>query len=395
MDIKKIVKEYEAEIISIRRALHMIPELDTNLPETTKYVRDFLENLGLDVKTFSNSGMTALIKGKNPGPTIAFRADMDALPVKEETGLEFASTNGNMHACGHDGHMAMLLVAAKIICSLRDRLTGNVLLIFQPAEETTGGAKVMIDEGCLKNPEVDRVVSLHIGSLFPEVRNEEVGIKKGPIMAAVDSFTAKIIGVGGHGARPHECVDPIVISSEIILSLQKIISREINPVHGAVMTIGTFHGGNLVNVIADEAIFQGTVRTLDPNDSSLIERRTKEIISDIARANRAKALVEYKKYYPATVNDGETTAFVAMSAAKVVGKEKIVEIQEPSTGTEDVSLYLKEVPGTYFILGSYKANCDGTMYPHHNSKFDIDESVLWIGTGVFVQCAIDYLAKVD
>ncbi len=395
MDVKKIVREYENEIISVRRDLHRIPELDTNLRETARYVRSFLEKIGLDVRTFSNTGMTALIRGGDHGPTIAFRADMDALPIHEETALDFAAANGNMHACGHDAHIAMLLVAAKILESIRDSLAGNVLLIFQPAEETTGGAKTMIEEGCMEEPKVDRFVAMHIGSLFPEVQNGQIGIKKGAIMAAVDSFKVSIKGVGGHGARPHECVDPIVISSEIIMSLQKIISREVNPVHGAVLTVGTFHAGSMVNVIPDEAVFQGTVRTLDRKDSDLVERRVGEIIMNMAKANGAEAMLDYKKYYPATVNDNAVTEFAANSAKKIVGSDGIAEISEPSTGTEDVSYYLAEVPGTFLILGSYKANRDGNIYPHHNSKFDIDESVLWIGTGIFVQCAIDYLVNVD
>lgn len=393
IDIKTEVKKLEDDIIRWRRDLHQIPEVDDDLPKTTAYVRGELEKAGIEYRTFSNTGIQAVVRGTGTGPVIGFRADMDALPVREQTGLPFASDSGNMHACGHDAHTAMLLGAAKFLSAHRDELAGTVVFLFQPAEETTGGSKIMIEEGCLAEPKVDRFISLHIGTLFDDVQNGQIGVKKGPLMAAVDSYYVKVKGVGGHGARPHECVDPVVIMAEMIQSLQKIVSREINPVHGAVITVGMVKAGTIVNVIPEEAEFCGTIRTLDPKDRAYIEKRVKTLITHIAEANGASAEVDYRKYYPATINDGDVTEFLARCAAEIVGEENVVEISEPSTGTEDVAYYIREVPGSFGILGSRKAHSDGICYPHHNSRFHLDESVMWLGTAVFVKCALEYCGK--
>ncbi len=390
IDAKVEAKAIEQDIIKWRRDLHKVPEIDTQLPQTTDYIKKRLSEIGLKYKTYSNMGISVVIKGSKPGPTIGFRADMDALPVVEETGLSFASKNGNMHACGHDAHAAMLLGAAKILFENRDELAGNVVLIFQPAEETTGGAKKMIEEGCLEDPKVDKFISMHIGSLFPEVGNGVFGVRKGATMASVASFYVKVKGKGGHGARPHECVDPILISAEIIQSLQKLVSREINPVHGAVVTVGMLNAGTIINVIPSEATMGGTIRSFDPKDADILEKRVKEMIPAIARANGGDAEVQYERFYPSTVNDEEVTDFLASCAEKVLGKENVVEISEPSTGTEDVAFYLNSVPGSFGILGSWKCHDDNVFYPHHSSKFHLDESVFWIGTAVFVQCALDF-----
>lgn len=388
-DIKQEVKKIEGEIIEWRRTLHQIPELHDELPQTTAFVRSRLEEMGLTYKTYSNTGISAVIEGSRPGPVIAFRADMDALPIAEETGLPFASSNGNMHACGHDAHVAMLLGAAKALSEHREHFAGKVVLIFQPAEETSGGAKQMIEEGCLSDPKVDRFISFHTGNLFADVKSGCFGIKKGPMFASVSTFYATIKGIGGHGARPHECVDPILISCEIVQALQKLVSRETSPMHSAVITVGMFHAGAVANTIPEEAKIGGTVRTLTPEDTDRLEERIKETISLIAHANRGSAEIEYIRYYPSTVNNVEVTDFLAESAAKIVGKENIVEV-EPTTGTEDVAYYINEVPGSYGILDSVKEHDDGELYPHHNSKFHLDESVFWMGSAVFVQCVMDF-----
>ena len=395
LDVKQEVKKIEEEIINRRRDLHKIPELGDEVPLTTKYINDVLSQMGLTVKKYSNSGLSTVIEGKNLGPTIAFRADIDALPIKEETGLPFAAKNGMMHACGHDAHTAMLLGTAKVLSEHRNDLYGNVVLIFQPAEETTGGAETMIKEGCLMSPKADCFFSLHIGSLFHSVGNGCIGVKKGSLMASVSSFNVKIKGVGGHGAHPDKCVDPILISCEIIQSLQKLVSREINPIHGAVVTVGMIHGGNIVNVIPDEVSFGGTVRALTKEDAAHLEKRITQMIPAIASANGGKADVSYKSYYPPTFNDGEMTDFLEACATKIVGPQNVVHITEPSTGTEDVAYYINEVPGSFGMLGSWKAHDDGKFYPHHNSKFHLDESTFWIGSALFVQCALDFCKRVE
>ena len=390
IDVKQEVKKIESEIIEWRHQLHMIPELHTELPKTTAFIKARLDEMGLTYKTYTNNGISVVIEGAEDGPVIGFRADMDALPVKEETGLPFASTNENMHACGHDAHAAMLLGAAKVLSQHKDKIKGKVVLIWQPAEETSGGSADMIAEGCLADPKVDRFISVHVGNLFKDVPSGYLGVRHGPLMAACSSFNVKIIGKGGHGGRPHECVDPILISCEIIQSLQKLVAREVAATHSAVVTVGLIHSGTLVNIVPDEATFGGTVRCFQPEDVDLLEERIKQVVTGIAEANRAKAEIEYIRYYPATINNNEVTDFLAETAAKIIGRDKVVEIEYPSTGTEDVAYYINEVPGSFGILGSIQAYEDGVVYPHHNSKMMLDESVFWIGSALFVQAALDF-----
>lgn len=389
MNIKEAAKGVHSDIIKWRRQLHKIPETGFDLFQTSQYVKDRLEEMGIEHKTMVQTGVLAIIRGRENGPTIALRADMDALPIKEETGLAYASTNNCMHACGHDAHTAMLLGVAKILSENKSMLKGNVKLIFQPAEETTGGAKPMIDEGCMENPKVDAVIGLHIGQLFNEVGNGQIGIRYGSMMAAVDSFVIKVKGKGGHVARPHQCVDPITTAAEMITAFQRIISREIDPTHGAVLTVGMIQGGTTTNVIPETVEFKGTIRTLDPDDRVFIEKRVKEMCELIAKANRTEAEIYYGNFYPAVVNDEEFTRRFAKSAEKIVGSENVVEIKSPSMGAEDMAYYLLESPGTFCSLGSYKPDVD-MHYPHHHPKFDINEDVLWIGPAVFIQAVLDF-----
>lgn len=389
-DLKNEVLLNEDLVIRWRRALHAIPEVDSDLPETEKFICDRLMEMGLAYCRYSNGGISAVIEGKAPGKTIAFRADMDALPIREETGLPFASTNGAMHACGHDAHVAMLLGAAKILSAHTDAFSGKVVLLFQPAEETTGGAKTMVEEGCLADPKVDRFISFHIGRLFKDVPNGCIGVKKGSMMASVSAFYVTVHGVGGHGARPHECVDPILVSCEMIQSLQKLVSRELNPVHGAAVTVGMISGGTVENIIPEEVRFMGTVRALTQEDAAYLEKRITTMLPCIAEANRATVDVRYESFYPSTENDPEVTEFLKTCAEKVVGKQNVVDIAEPTTATEDVAYYIRAVPGSFGILGSWKAHDDGEIYPHHNAKFHLDESTFKIGTELYVQCVLYY-----
>ena len=388
VELAKSIEEY---IIKCYRELHQMPELHENLIKTTQYIRDRLDELGIPYNTYPNSGIRGIIDSGRKGPVIAFRADMDALPIKEETGLAFSAKGESMHACGHDAHSAMLLGAAKILKEMQNELTGKVVLLFQPAEETTGGAKIMIENGCMNQPDVDRFISFHTGSLFPGFKNGMFGWKKGSLMASVDSFNVKIIGKGGHGARPQECIDPIPISCEIILALQRVISREIKPMQAAVITVGLIHAGTIVNVIPDTAEFGGTIRTLDEQAREHIIERVPVIMQGTANAHRAKAEIDLKSYYPVTVNNEEVTDFLVQSAKKVVGENNVAEISEPSLGTDDVTYFMRAVPGSYGFFASSAPHTDGISYPVHNSKFRVDESVLYLGSAIYAQCAVDYL----
>jgi amidohydrolase len=389
-DPKTEAKRYESLIIEWRRALHRVPEVHTDLPKTCAIVRNALQEMGYETQEYSNSGIRAVLRGAKESPVLAFRADMDALPIKEETGLPFASDNGNMHACGHDAHAAMLLGTAKILAEHKEDLAGSVIFLFQPAEETTGGAADMIREGCLKDPDADRIIILHIGRILPGVPNGCIGVHKGSMFAGASILTATVKGKGGHSGWPHECVDPIPIACEMVLALQRMIGRELSPVHGAVLTVTMIHSGSIVNVTPGEASFSASVRILDPQDRAYLKERIPALLKGIAAANRAEVDVTYLEHYPPVVNDSASTDFFADCARKVLGADRVMEIADPTMGAEDASYYLNEVPGNYAILGSLKAHADGIVYPHHNARFDIDESTLWIGTAVFLQCALDF-----
>ncbi len=389
MNFKQAARDMQQQIVKWRRDLHQIPELSFELHRTSHYVFRELEKMGLSCRRMAQTGVVALIRGVNPGPTIGLRADMDGLPIKEASGLSFASGSGNMHACGHDAHMAMLLGAAQIISEHKDKLNGSVRLIFQPSEEAEGGAEPMIREGCLKDPKVEAVLGLHIGRIFPEVGTGQIGVGYGTVLAASSIFAVTVKGEQTHGSTPHTGVDPIPAAAEMILALQKIISRELNPTSPAVLTISQINGGNSFNIIPAEVTFKGDLRTVEPGDERFIKTRIEEICTAIAAANRAEAVVEFMGDFPATVNDESFTRAFVKSAARIVGKGQIVELKRPDMGNEDFSCFLRQVPGTYFFLGSHNSR-KGIIHPHHHPKFDIDEDVLWLGSAVFAQAVFDF-----
>lgn len=384
-------KKIQDQIVEWRRALHQIPEVGADLPKTSAFVAEKLKEMGIEHKTnVGVSGIVGLIKGTKPGKVIALRADMDALPIREETGLPFASTNGNMHACGHDTHTAMLLGAAKILNENRDKIEGTVKLIFQPDEEGCTGAKLMVKDGVLKNPDVDSALGLHIGCIFKEIGVGQIGVNYGRIMASFDKFYIKINGHGCHGAMPDIGVDPVAMAGQIITALQTIVSREIKPTHPAVVTIGKVHGGTAYNIIPDYVEIEGTFRTLDQAERDMIVARIEEIVSGITKAMRGS--YEYKITWgaPPVVNNAEFTADFVETAKNIIGAENIIEIVEPTMGGEDMAYYLAEAPGTYFFLGG--ANPEkGPVYPHHNSKFVVDEDVFWKGAALLAKGAINWL----
>ena len=391
MDIKEAAKAVHQEIVKWRRDLHRIPEIGFDLEQTSEYVKASLTEMDIPHTSAAKTGVIGLIEGSSPGPVLALRADMDALPIREETGLSFASENNSMHACGHDAHTAMLLGTARVLNSLKKHLKGSIKLLFQPGEEGHGGAEKMIADGCLESPQVDAVVGLHVGQIFPEVGTGQIGICKGPILAASTAFEVEVKGKSTHGALPHLGVDAITVSAEIITSLQKIVSREIDPLGAAVLTVGKIKGGEAINIVTPTVKFGGDFRTLTEHDRSFITGRLEEICTSLAGAHRAEAKVKILGGYPPTVNNPIFVDKVTKAAGEVIGSENVVEIKKPNMGTEDMSLYLEKVPGAFFVLGTGNAE-KGITYPHHNSKFDLDEDVLWIGPALFAKVTLDYLS---
>ena len=381
--VQKEARALQEEIVAWRRHIHQYPELGTETQETAAFVAKHLEEWGLSVRRgVGGHGVVAVLEGKKPGKTKAVRADMDALPVEEKTGLPFASKiQGRMHACGHDAHTAMALGAAKLLSRHRKELCGNVKFLFQPAEENVGGAKPMIDDGALENPKVDEIVGLHTGCIWPSEKVGEVFVSYGPMMASVDSINVTVKGYGGHGAMPHQAVDAVLIASHAVVALQSIISREISPTASCVITIGKIEGGTAPNVVAEEVRFSGTIRALRQEHREFLDMRIREILEGLVRGMRGDLEYSYIYGYPPVINDfGVTEEFVNV-ARQVVGVENVKEIPEPVLGAEDMAYFLNEVKGTFFFLSGCNPE-KGQIYPHHNSKFDIDEDVLYVGTAL-------------
>lgn len=394
MNFLEKAKNIEDTIIRDRRNLHKIPELELNLPKTVAYVEDQLKAMGISYKKLVNGNALAAQIGTYKGKCIAIRTDMDALPITEETGLDFASTHPCcMHACGHDGHTAMALGACRLLKENEDKLDGLVKIFFQPGEEIPGGAKPMIDEACMENPKVDRVIGLHQGGIFGIFPTGTISYKKGPMMAAMDTFIIKVKGHGGHGARPDSFIDPIATISEINLGLQKIISRELDPTESTLISICQIHGGTCQNIIPDEVWEEGTVRNLNEETRDFVEKRMEEIVENIAMAFRCEGVLKYKRCYPTLINDDDFTAYVKDIATDLLGKEKVIELKKPSMGGEDFAFFLKEAKGTFLSLNNLKVNPDGKIYPHHNSKFDVEESTFYIGAGLLAEVAFRYLKE--
>lgn len=391
MNIINEVKNIEEEIINWRRELHKIPEVGLDLPQTIRLITSELDKMGISYHTLINgNAVVGLIRGNHEGKTIALRADTDGLPMKEETGLAFASNNGNMHGCGHDGHTAILLGVAKVLNNNRDKWKGNVKLLFQPGEEYPGGAKPMIEEGALENPKVDAIMGLHIGQLSKDIPHGKIGVSYGTMMAAVDKIGIKLIGKSGHGAYPHQAIDPIIPACEIVLALQSIISREIDPVEPAVISITKIQGGFNQNIIPDIVELEGSVRTVNEETRARIAKRMEEVVKGISIAHNIKYEIDYEYCYPSLKNSEEFTKEFVESAKKILNEEDIIEMKLPVMGSEDMSYFLQEVPGTFFYLSTPKET-DGQLYPHHNSKFDIDEKELWKGAALIVQGVVDWL----
>ncbi len=377
------------QVVLDRRHLHAHPELGFKEVETAEFVARRLRALGLEVQTgVARTGVVALIRGEKPGKTVLLRADLDALPIQEENDVPYASRNqGVMHACGHDAHTAILLNAARVLVEHRDRLAGTVKLVFQPCEEQApGGAVAMIAEGVLENPKVDAAFALHVSQDGPV---GTVSTSDGPVMAAADTFTLRLTGVGGHGAYPHQCIDPVVAAAQITLALQTIVSREVDPMQSAVITVGAIHAGNAPNIIPQTCTMTGTVRSFDEGVRRHLARRIEEVASGIAHALRLECVCHYSFGNPAVVNDPAMTALVFEAARGVVPVDRVL-VEVPSMGAEDFSSFLERVPGSFFFLGTRNPDRN-LVYGHHHPRFDMDESALPAGVDMMVAVAERFL----
>lgn len=385
LDLRSEVEVIAAEIIDTRRHLHQHPELGLEEYDTAKFVAEKLRDLGLEVSTdVGKTGVVGLLRGGD-GPCIGLRADMDGLPIQETGDVPYRSVNdGVMHACGHDGHMAMLLGAAKVICGMRNQLKGTVKFIFQPAEEGRGGARLMIEDSVLEDPDVDEIYGIHLWN-YQDFGT--VGVKAGPVLAAADEFTITVKGKGGHGATPHGTVDAVVVSGHLITALQTIVSRNTNPLESGVVTIGQIEGGYNFNIIADEVVLKGTARAYTEENRQMIKRRLQETCDGIGSSFGAEIVLEYRDAYPPTINAREQAAKVSVSAAKIVGDG--VRPPYMTMGGEDMAYYLQKVPGCFFFVGSVPLDREPMSVPHHCSHFDIEERALLVGSSVWVQLVDD------
>ncbi|MBM3285174.1 MAG: amidohydrolase [Candidatus Aminicenantes bacterium] len=382
-DLKDEISALAGEVVRWRRDFHRHPEIANQETRTSGVIRRFFEDLGFPVRSAAGTGLIAVLEGAKRGKTVALRADMDALPLQEEGEKEYKSLNpGAAHACGHDGHMAILMGAAKILAGRKGHLQGRVVFLFQPAEERPpGGAKRMLEEGALDG--VDAVFGLHLWQPLPA---GSIGIVKGPMMAQSDEFSLLVKGKGGHGSMPHTAIDPILVASQIVVNVQTIVSRNIDPLKPCVVSFGTVSGGTVFNIIPSEVSLSGTVRSFDASVQDLAERRLREIAGETARAFGASCILNYVKGYPALVNHAEMVDFVTGVAAKVLGESCHKPI-EPIMGGEDFAYYLEKVLGAFFFFGAG----DGCPFPHHHPAFEIDEKALPQAVLLMTSLALEFL----
>lgn len=376
------VRALENELVGLRRDLHQHPELSWAEKRTSQRVAEYLEGRGLELKQVARTGLLASFAGP-AGRTVLLRADMDALPLQEQSTAPYASkVPGVMHACGHDGHVAIAATAARLIGGRR--LPGSARIVFQPAEEGEGGAQAVIADGVLDG--VDCVLGIH---LWNELPVGTIGVKAGPLMAAVDRLKIVVHGRGGHGGQPHRAADPVVAAAHVVTALQTVVAREVSPQQATVVTIGAIHGGEAFNVIPDEVTLTGTIRTFDAALRRSMPERIKRIAEGVAGGLQCRAEVEVRTGNPAVVNDGPVAELARRAAERVVG-EKGVVVPEPTMGGEDMALYFEKVPGCFVFVGSANAE-RGLDQPHHSPRFDIDEQCLTIGCEFLLQAAEEAL----
>jgi len=383
--VRELVQRSKEQVIGFRRDLHRIPETGFKEAKTSAYVAEKLSRLNLEVQTgIATHGVVGLLRSATPGPTLMIRADMDALPIAEETGLAFASTHpGCMHACGHDSHMAMALGAASVLSALKERFRGNVKFVFQPAEEGPGGAQPMIAAGVMENPAVDYCLGCHLWAERPE---GVIGIRPGAFMAAMDRFDIKITGKGGHGAQPHLCVDALEVGTQVVAALQRIVSRHIDPIEPAVVTVASFHAGTAFNITPAEALMSGTTRTFNAEIWKSWRDRIDRVVRGVCESMGAGYELNFSWGYPPTVNDASMSDVVRRCAVQVVGEDRVV-VPDLTMGGEDMSFFLQRAPGCYYCIGVGR---EGAA-PLHNPKFDFKEDLMLLGVETHCRVALDLL----
>jgi amidohydrolase len=389
----------QSDIVAIRRRIHRQPEIGLDLPKTQAVIVEELAKLGLEAtKGQALSSVVAVIEGGRPGPTILLRADMDALPLDEDTGLDFSSeVDGAMHACGHDTHVAMLLGAARLLQERRAELPGNVILMFQPGEEGLGGAKTMIEEGLLDaaaglgGARPTGALAIHIGTRYP---TGEIHLRPGPEMAATDVIRITVRGRGGHASAPHLALDPIAIAAEIVLALQAMVTRRIDVFDPAVVTIAQITAGTTNNIIPESAFLFGTIRTVSEESRAEVRAGVRRVAEGIAAAHGATAEVDLEAGYPVTINDPAFTAFVMDTARSLIGDERVAELPAPIMGAEDFSYLLQEVPGAMAFLGARPAGQDPATAPQNHSNLVVfDEPAMAVGVALYAAVAIRHLTE--
>lgn len=382
-------EEIQEELVRIRRDIHSHPEIGFQETRTAALVSDYLKRLGIEVKeNLCVTGVVGTLRGKHPGKTILLRSDMDCLEMQEQNDVPYKSKfDGRMHACGHDAHTTWLLGAAKILAGMRDELHGNVKFLFQPAEETDGGAKQMIAEGAMEEPKVDAAIGAHV---WPTVEAGKIAVKYGPMMASPDMIKITIFGKGGHGAEPHNCVDPISVACQVYFGFQTIISRRISPVEPAVLTISQFNAGTAHNIIPDKVELVGTVRTFSFEMKDKMRTMMDGVLRSITEANGASYKFEYLPHYPPVINDEAMTALVESTGKIVLGETNVLRQDKPTMGAEDFSYFQQHVPGSYFTVGTLNTE-QGIVKPLHNPQFNIDESILHKTAAVLAASAVAFL----
>lgn len=385
-NVRLEIRSLQPQLVEWRRRIHQKPELGFQEKLTAEFISQKLQSWGIEHQTeIAETGIVAIIKGAKSGngKVLAIRADMDALPILEANEVAYCSQHdGVMHACGHDGHTAIALGTAYYLHHHRQDFSGTVKIIFQPAEEGPGGAKPMIEAGVLKNPDVDAIIGLHLWNNLPL---GTVGVRAGALMAAVELFRCTIFGKGGHGAIPQQTIDSVVVAAQIVNALQTIVSRNVNPIDSAVVTIGELHAGTAVNVIADTARMGGTVRYFNPDLADFFKQRIEQIIAGICQSHSASYEFDYIHLYPPVINHPQIAELVRSVAEEVIETPLGIVPECQTMGGEDMSFFLQEVPGCYFFLGS--ANAEKKLnYPHHHPRFDFDETALVMGVEMFVRC---------
>jgi amidohydrolase len=401
ISVRRQADDLLADTVALRRALHEWPELGNDLPVTRDRVLESLDGLPLDITTHeTTSGIVALLEGSRPGPTMLLRGDMDALPMPEDTGLEFASrVDGCMHACGHDTHTAMLSSAAHLLSSRRDEIAGRVLFMFQPGEEGHHGARFMLDEGLLDLPDlsdgttspVDAALALHITSALP---SGWVSTRGGPIMASADTMTIRVVGRGGHASEPHRALDPIPVACEIVQALQTMITRTIDVFDPSVVTVGRITAGTTDNVIPETAEIEGTIRATSERTRSKVHDGIRRVAEGIAAAHGCESEVVVNQGYPVTTNDDRFADFAVATAADTVGDERVVRLPHPVMGAEDFSYVLQNVPGAMVFLGGTPLDRNpATAAPNHSNRVYFDESAMATGTALYAMAALRHLGS--